>query len=309
MSRGCGCSTVLASLGLFLLFGFWLGWLPALGVALAVGAIGLLRFVFDPRRVHPGKAIGVKSPMSGRRRIFRHTDIPPILARIQRVEQDDPAARRLVETIALLHTDGVPRWVLRVPEDVLDEIEDDDDALSIGFAGLEVDQAIDRLCDEGLLTADGDLVRMEPKVALAVRVRADQQRRALDAAVTVGRALYVHATGLRSRANRIAFHDADASDTGAIEQQARALLDQAVTLAWHTDYTYDKALDSILQLNACLAELGFEADAWVLGRQMSALCARKLPPGHSVAHDAAASVEVLRKARLEGGLRPSADDT
>ncbi|MGH3243695.1 MAG: hypothetical protein ACRDNL_25170 [Spirillospora sp.] len=307
MNRGCGCLTFLASLGLFALLGTWLGWLPATIAALAAGAFALLAFIVIARRGHPGRSIGVKSPKSGRRRLFLHADLPPILTMLHQVERDDPATQRVVETVALLHTDGVPRWVLGVPEDVLDEIIDDEDAQSVGFAGLEVDQILDRLRDEGLLTADGDRVKMDPKVALAARVRADQQGRAHQLPVTVGQALYIHATSLRSRANRIAFHDADASDADATAAQARALLDHAVTLAWHTNYTYDKALDSILQLNACLAELGFEDDAWALGRQMSALCARKLPPGHSVAHDAAASVEVLRKARREGGLRPSTD--
>ncbi|MFI0372665.1 hypothetical protein ACH35V_32800 [Actinomadura sp. 1N219] len=306
MNRGCGCLLASASLALILLLANWFGWLPVVVAASAFGVLGVAMFVFAPHRRHPGKAIGVKSPRSGRRSLFRHDALPPILTMVQQAEQDDPVAQRLVETVALLHGDGVPRWVLRVPEDLLDEIMDEEDVSSIGFAGLEIDPLLDRLHGEGLLTVDGDLVKMDRKIALAVRVRAGQQGRAHEAAAVVGMALYTHATELRSRANLIAFRNADASDADAIAERARALLDQAVTLAWHTNYTYDKALDSILQLNACLAELGFEEDAWVLARQMSALCARKLPPGHSVTHDAAANVEVLRKARRDGGLRPSA---
>lgn len=301
MRRGCGCSTVLAILGLALLvlLARRVGWLPAaLGAAVVAATAGSLVFALGPHRSHPGRRIGVKSPRSGRRRRYSLKEHPRIIAIVERIERVDPVARRVVETVAVLHTDGVPRWLLRVPED--DEMAEEVDAETawfLGFAGPAADDVLDRLCDAGLLDADGDLVRMDPRMALAVRVRADEEGRALEVAEQVGRALYAHATGLRWPANLIAFPKAGfaAPDADAVAERVRALLDQAVTLAWHTKYTYDKALDCVLQANACLADLGLRNDARVLAGQMAALCTRRLGPVHPVSRDAVESVQALRE--------------
>ncbi|MFD1051646.1 hypothetical protein ACFQ1S_41895, partial [Kibdelosporangium lantanae] len=106
-----------------------------------------------------------------------------------------------------------------------------------------------------------------------------------------GEALYAHALHLRMLINRNADNDAE------VMARVRELLPQAVTLAWHTKYTYDKAMDTILQCNACLGELGALDDAYALARQMLVLCERNLGAVHPVTQDARESVDALREMR------------
>jgi len=72
---------------------------------------------------------------------------------------------------------------------------------------------------------------------------------------------------------------------------------QTVVLAWHTRYTYDKAMDTILQCNASLFELGQSDDAFVLAKQMATLCRQRFTAAHPVSYEAAESVTVIRQAR------------
>lgn len=241
---------------------------------------------------HPGEGIGVMSPESGVVTRLRSEQYPSIVKTADEAEQGDPVARRVVETIAVLHASGVPRGFLRIPAD-----EDIEDAGSLGFAGPEVDDVLDRLCEARLLGVNGDRVVMDPTVALAVRLRAEDTGGVQELTTAAATVLYTHAISIRLRANGIAFGDGDPAESGAIADEARALLDQAVTLAWHTQYSYDKAMDTILQCNASLAEVGQFKDALVLGKQMAALCSQRLGGAHPLTHEAHESVRAIKQLR------------
>lgn len=179
-----------------------------------------------------------------------------------------------MEIAAFLRADGVPRDLLRAP-------------------GETDDGAVDRLAAAGVVVVSGDLVLLEPALALTVRLRVENSRRRWEILMAAEELLYAHATELLLRANHIFFEKAE-RDTDELTVRVRALLDQAVTLAWHTEYTYDRALDIMLQGNACLAELGHRRDAKVLARQLFTLCRRHLGPAHPLSREAEESVTAIR---------------
>jgi hypothetical protein len=109
-------------------------------------------------------------------------------------------ARHLVDTIAALRAEGVPRGFLRDPDD----------------AGPKIDAVLDRLCAARLLTPDGDRVTMDPAVALAVRLRAEDAESLRELLLETGDLLYAHAHSVRLRANQIYFGHSNPSDAAAI---------------------------------------------------------------------------------------------